>query len=104
MRASIDFLLEVGVANTAPAVQALGDRIWEGVTALGFETLGRRSRETGAGIVSFRKAGVDCRLIVSRLREANIITAPRQGWVRCAPHFYIAPEEIDRMLAELKVW
>jgi cysteine desulfurase/selenocysteine lyase len=104
LRASIDFLLEVGVANTAPAVQALGDRIWEGVTALGFETLGRRSRETGAGIVSFRKAGVDCRLIVSRLREANIITAPRQGWVRCAPHFYIAPEEIDRMLAELKVW
>src|SRR5580704_4951775 len=39
LRASIEFLLEVGIENTAQAVQALGDRIWEGVTALGFETL-----------------------------------------------------------------
>ena len=89
------------IENTAPAIQALGDRIWEGVTALGFETLGRRSPETGAGIVSFRKPGVESSVIVRKLRDANIITAPRQGWVRCAPHFYIAPEEIDRMLSEL---
>lgn len=102
LRASLEFLLEVGVENTAGSVQALGDRIWEGVRTLGFETLGRRSPETGAGIVSFRKEGIDSRLIVSKLREAKIITAPRQGWVRCAPHFYIAPEEVDQMLAELK--
>jgi cysteine desulfurase / selenocysteine lyase len=101
LRASFEFLLDVGVSNTAPAVQALGDRVWDGVTSLGFETLGRRSRESGAGIVSFRKPGVDSRVVVSKLRDAGIITAPRQGWVRCAPHFYIAPEEIDRMLAEL---
>jgi selenocysteine lyase/cysteine desulfurase len=102
LRASIEFLLEVGIENTAPAVQALADRVWDGVTALGFETLGRRSPETGAGIVSFRKTGVEAQMIVRHLREAGIITAPRQGWVRCAPHFYIAPEEIDRMLAELE--
>jgi cysteine desulfurase/selenocysteine lyase len=104
LRASIEFLLEVGIENTAPAIRALGNRIHEGVTALGFETLGPRSPETGAGIVSFRKAGVESHAIVRKLRDANIITAPRQGWVRCAPHFYIAPEEIDRMLAELKAF
>lgn len=104
LRASIEFLLEVGIENAGPAVQALGDRIWEGVTALGFETLGRRSPQTGAGIVSFRKPGVESHAIVRKLRDANIITAPRQGWVRCAPHFYIAPEEIDRMLAELRAF
>lgn len=104
LRASLEFLLDVGVQNIAPVVQALGDRVRDGVNALGFETLGRRSPETGAGIVSFRKEGVDSRVIVAKLREAGIITAPRQGWVRCAPHFYIAPEEIDRMLAELKVF
>jgi hypothetical protein len=37
-------------------------------------------------------------LVVSRLRDSRIITAPRQGWVRCSPHCYIAPAEIDRML------
>jgi cysteine desulfurase / selenocysteine lyase len=104
LRASIEFLLDVGIENTGPAIQALGDRIWEGVTALGFETLGRRSPETGAGIVSYRKSGVESHSIVRKLRDASIITAPRQGWVRCAPHFYIAPEEIDRMLAELKAF
>jgi selenocysteine lyase/cysteine desulfurase len=100
--ASLDFLLEVGIEHTAPAVQALGDRIWEGVTALGFETLGRRSATTGAGIVSFRKPGVESHMVVRKLKEAGIVTAPRQGWVRSAPHFYIAPEEIDRMLDELR--
>ena len=104
LRASIEFLLDVGIENTGPAIQSLGDRIWEGVTALGFETLGRRSPETGAGIVSFRKNGVESHSIVRKLRDANIVTAPRQGWVRCAPHFYIAPEEIDRMLAELRAF
>lgn len=104
LRASMEFLLEVGVENICPAVRALGDRVWSGVTELGFETLGRRTEESGAGIVSFRKPGADSRVIVSKLREAGIITAPRQGWVRCAPHFYIAPEEIERMLEELKAF
>lgn len=104
LRASFEFLLSVGVENITPAVQGLGDRVWEGVTSLGFETLGGRNAETGAGIVSFRKPGVDSRVIVSKLREAGIITAPRQGWVRCAPHFYIAADEIDRMLGELKAF
>jgi cysteine desulfurase / selenocysteine lyase len=104
LRAAFEFLVDVGIDKTAPAVRSLGDRVWDGVTALGFETLGRRTPETGAGIVSFRKPGVDSRVIVSQLREAGIVTAPRQGWVRCAPHFYIAPDGIERMLAELKAF
>ena len=102
LRAAFDFLLEVGIENVTPAVQALGDQIWQGVQARGFETLGMRTPETGAGIVSFRKQGVESQLIVRRLKEAGIIAAPRQGWVRTAPHFYIAPQEIDRMLTELE--
>jgi hypothetical protein len=35
------------------------------------------------------------------LKDAGILAAPRQGWVRMAPHFYISPDEIDRALAEL---
>jgi cysteine desulfurase / selenocysteine lyase len=104
LRASMDFLLEVGIENTAPAIQALGDRLHDGVKALGFDTLGRRTAQTGAGIISFRKEDVDCQLIVRKLRDAGIVTAPRQGWVRAAPHFYIAPEEIDRLLEQLRAF
>lgn len=104
LRASIEFLLEAGVENVACAVQALGNQIHDGVAAMGFETLGCRSHATGAGIVSFRKAGVESQAIVRKLKDAGIIAAPRQGWVRTSPHFYIAPEEIDKMLAELRAF
>jgi selenocysteine lyase/cysteine desulfurase len=51
--------------------------------------------------VSFRKEGHDARQVVARLKAAGIAAAPRAGWVRTAPHFYIAPAEIDRMLEVL---
>lgn len=102
LRAAIEFLLEIGVENIAPVVQALGDRVAEGVRRLGYETLTERTPATGAGIVSFRKAGIEAAQIVRHLKSRGIIAAPRQGWVRVSPHFYIAPEDIDRMMEELR--
>jgi cysteine desulfurase/selenocysteine lyase len=101
LRASIEFLLGVGIAQIAPAVQALGDRIAEGVRQRGYEVLGARTPETGAGIVSFRKPGFDSAEIVRGLSRNKIVTAARAGWVRTSPHFYITAEEIDTMLAGL---
>lgn len=94
LRAAIDFLLEVGVENIAPVVRGLAGQIVEGVRKKGYEVLG----ESNAGIVSFRKAGVDSTVLCADLRERSIITAPRAGWVRASPHFYITPEEIAKML------
>jgi selenocysteine lyase/cysteine desulfurase len=104
LRAAFELLLDAGVANVSAAVQDLGDRIWDGARELGYETLGFRSEGTGAGIVSIRKPGVESQLMVRRLREAGFIAAPRQGWVRIAPHFYIAPAEIDALLGELRAF
>jgi selenocysteine lyase/cysteine desulfurase len=101
LRASIEFLLEVGVGEIAPVVQNLGDTIAAGVQARGYEVMGRRTPESGAGIVSFRKPGVSDIEIIRVLQEARISAAARAGWVRTSPHFYISPEEIDRFLAAL---
>jgi cysteine desulfurase / selenocysteine lyase len=101
LRAALEFILEVGVENMAPAILALGDRLAEGAAAKGYEVLGKRTPETGAGIVSVRHPSTDSHLIVRRLKDRGIIAAPRQGWVRMAPHFYISPAEIDRVTAEL---
>jgi selenocysteine lyase/cysteine desulfurase len=101
LRAAIELLLEVGLGKIGPVVQNLGDRIAEGVVRKGYEILGTRTPETGAGIVSFRKPGIDAVQIVRKLAAAGISTAPRAGWVRTSPHFYIPPEDIDRMLGEL---
>ncbi len=99
LRASIEFLNGVGVDKVMPEVLALADRLEAGVREKGCELIAPRTAETGSGIVTFRKPGVDARLTVKTLRDHGIITAPRQGWVRTSPHFYIAPDEIDRMLA-----
>jgi cysteine desulfurase/selenocysteine lyase len=101
LRAAIEFLLDVGVERIAPAVQALGDQIAEGVAAKGWEVLGRRTPASGAGIVSFRKEGLDPRVVVRDLKAHGILAAPRQGWIRTSPHFYISPEDVDQMLEAL---
>ena len=98
LQAAIEFLLEIGTAHIARSVQSLADRIAAGVEGKGYELAHARTPETGAGIVSFRKPGHDAAAIVRMLRAAGITAAPRAGWVRTSPHFYIRPEEIDRML------
>lgn len=98
LRASIDFLLEVGIDKIGPAVQSLGDQIDAGVRRKGYEVMSERTRATGAGIVSFRKSGIDSTALVNRLAEQGITLASRAGWVRASPHFYIAPEDVEKFL------
>jgi selenocysteine lyase/cysteine desulfurase len=101
LRAAIDFLLGLGIENVAPAVQALGDRLAEGVAAKGYQLAVPRTPGSGAGIVSFRREGVDPRQVVQDLKSQRIVAAPRQGWVRMSPHFYIAPQEIGQVIEAL---
>jgi selenocysteine lyase/cysteine desulfurase len=98
LRAAIELLLEIGVGEIAPVVQNLGDRIATGVEAQGYEVMGNRTPENGAGIVSFRKPGVSDVEIVRKLKAEGISAAPRAGWVRTSPHFYLNPADIDRFL------
>jgi cysteine desulfurase / selenocysteine lyase len=101
LEAAIRYLLEIGIDQISPAVEALAARLSEGVQAKGYRLAAGTEPGTTSGIVSFQKDGVDSRAIVATLRDHGIVTAPRQGWVRASPHFYIAPEEIDRMVALL---
>jgi selenocysteine lyase/cysteine desulfurase len=101
LRASMELILEVGVERIAAAVQALADQLAAGAMKKGYQLLGDRTAENGAGIVALEKPGVDSRKIVHDLKQKGIIAAPRQGWVRMSPHFYISPEEIERVVEAL---
>ena len=96
LRAAMEFLLQVGISEIAAAVQHLGDRLACGLQAKGYELMEQRTPETSAGIVSFRKPGWEAADIVRKLRAAGMVVAPRVGWVRASPHFYISPKDIDR--------
>src|SRR5262249_45348805 len=69
LRASLDLILDIGVGTIAPAVQALGDKIADGVLVKGYEILGRRTPATGSGIVCVRHPDKDSAALVSQLRN-----------------------------------
>jgi selenocysteine lyase/cysteine desulfurase len=101
LRASIELLLEAGVERISEAILAVTDRLAEGARERGYEILGERKPAHAAGIVCIRKPGLDARLVHARLREQGILGAPRQGWVRLSPHFYISSEDAEQVIAAL---
>lgn len=100
-RASLEFLLSIGIDDIAASVWARAHQLALGVKAKGYELMQEHTEETGSGIVSFRNPDVDCRVIVSDLKRRKITAAPRQGWVRMSPHFYISPAAVDEVLDAL---
>ncbi len=58
LRASMEMLLEAGVERIAPAVQSLADQLAEGAVKKGYQILGDRTPENGAGIVAMQKPGI----------------------------------------------
>ncbi len=97
-RAALEFILEVGVNSIAMAVHSLANRLYEGARAKGYEVLAERTEANGSGIVSVRHPATDARVIVNELRQHGVSAAPRQGWVRLSPHFYISPAEIENVI------
>jgi len=101
LEAAFRYLNEIGIENIGRAVQSLGDQLAEGALSKGYELLTPRTPATGAGIVSMRKAGIDCRVIHRDLKDKGFLTAPRAGWLRVSPHFYISPDEVRAFLDAL---
>ncbi len=101
LRAALDFLLEVGIGNISAAVMRLAGQLEAGARQKGYEVMVPRDAKTGSGIVTLRHPHLDARVIVSQLKQQRISAAPRQGWVRLSPHFYISSEEIEQVLEAL---
>jgi len=56
-------------------------------------------RERRAGIVAV--APRDAKAASDRLTRAGVVHSFREGAIRLSPHFYISPEEIDRVISLL---
>jgi selenocysteine lyase/cysteine desulfurase len=98
LHASLELLLEAGISSVTEAVRSLADRLAAGARHKGYQLLCDRTPENAAGIIAIRRDGMDSRKMVHDLKKSGVIAAPRQGWVRLSPHFYVSPEEIDRVI------
>ena len=99
--AAIELLLEVGIERIGERVAEMGRRIACGVAERGYELLAGLDGNSTSGIVAFRKEGVDAASAVRRLAAMGFILAPRSGWIRASPHFYVSDEEVGRLLDSL---
>ncbi len=102
--ASLDMLLAIGIDTVWEKVQALTDRLCEGLPRKGYRVFSpRRDRAERSGIVAFTpdEGKPPAAAIVESLERRNIYIVTREGRLRVSPHFYNTPEQIDRLLAAL---
>lgn len=102
LRASIDFLLGIGLETITSRALSVATRLAEGLQSLGWR-LGL-PLPLASPIVGATPPNVERSIVWyhRRLEEAGIVTAPREGMVRFSPHFYNEPEEVDRVLSVLR--
>jgi len=98
LRASMKLLNDFGIDHVGNRVLALADRLETGLRGLGCQIMIDRNESTRSGILSFRKDGVDSNLLHAKLKTHNVVSAPRQGWVRFSPHFYLELDEMDTVV------
>jgi selenocysteine lyase/cysteine desulfurase len=98
--ASVDVLLKAGIENVWKHVDALCDRLAQGLdTVDGARVLSDRSGDGRSGIVTFAIDGVSATTLAERLNAQAFVCAPRGGGVRVSPHAYNTDAEIDALLA-----
>lgn len=99
LAASLSLLGEIGIDEIERRVLARAEYLYEGVAKRpALEPSHARRPGRYAGIVVFRHKQRPPAEIHSRLRERNVICAPRGGGVRFSPHFYNTFKELDRAL------
>jgi len=96
LRAGINYLLDIGLAEIEERNIALADRLVEGLKGLGLGFLSPLRREARSQIVTF----VPTRLqeTLDALKAAHIPLPARLNGIRVSPNFYNEEREIDRLV------
>jgi selenocysteine lyase/cysteine desulfurase len=95
--ASIELFESVGWPEVHSLVDARADQIvrWTQLRA-DVKLITPADPARRAGVISVRPR--DAVAASAKLREANVAHSLREGMIRLAPHFYTAPDEIERAL------
>jgi len=100
IRAALDYIKAVGVAEIDRAAGPLVSACLEGLSSLPVELISPRDPSSLAGIVAFRHPKWE--ELVRRLRSKNIHVMGHAGRIRVALHGYNTPEDVEMFLRELR--
>ncbi|HEV3115935.1 MAG TPA: aminotransferase class V-fold PLP-dependent enzyme [Gemmataceae bacterium] len=99
--ASMELLLEIGIANIAERILALTDHLCGRAEPAGLEVFSSRQPGDKSSIVSLIVPGADARQLVKLCRSQGFVINQRAGRIRISPHCYNTTEEIDRLIDTL---
>ncbi|HKS08097.1 MAG TPA: aminotransferase class V-fold PLP-dependent enzyme, partial [Pyrinomonadaceae bacterium] len=101
-KASLDLLHEYGPARIAGYLEELTDHLCDRLHSKPYQIVSSRLPGEKSQIVCIRHNGdLSAMALYHRLKQQNIITAPRGDRLRIAPHLYNTLDEIDQLVAAL---
>jgi len=99
---SIDLVSGTGVDQIFRQNVALGNRLADGLRALGVEIVSPLEAERRSPITSARFPGHSPEEVVRRLGAAGVVASRRRDLVRFSPHLYNTEADIDRALTVVR--
>lgn len=99
LNASLSLLLDSGMDHIEKEVLTRSEYLFEKIkTAPELELISSSASGRYAGIVTFRRKGIDSPKLYSYLMKNNVICASRAGGIRLSPHFYTPLNKLDLAL------
>jgi cysteine desulfurase / selenocysteine lyase len=101
-KASLDLLHQHGTPRVANYLKELTDHLCDRIQSKHYEVVSSRQRGEKSQIVCIRHRGaISAMGLYARLKQENIITAPRGDRLRIAPHLYNTLDDIDQLIEAL---
>lgn len=102
LKASLELLTALGVAQTGRYLEELTDHLCNRLQSGPYEVVSSRLAGDKSQIVCIRQpSGMSAMALYVHLKKQNIITAPRGDRLRIAPHVYNTREDIDALVDAL---
>ena len=102
LNASLSLLFETEMHNVEREVLKRSEYLFDALSSLSaIELITPREPGRYAGIVTFRKKGVNTTALYEYLMKHKILCAPRAGGIRLSPHFYTPFEKLDEALGKI---
>jgi selenocysteine lyase/cysteine desulfurase len=101
LKASLEIILSIGVPKIEERILYLCDLISEGLTRKSCQLRSPMEPGERSGILNFTRDKVIPQDIMTKLRDAGVVCALREGGIRVSPHFYNNGADIEGLLKAL---
>ena len=99
LNASLSLLLETGMEQVEDKVAKRSEYLFDKIrNESGLELVTSMQAGRYAGIVTFRRKGIDNKELYDYLVSQNVVCAPRAGGIRLSPHFYTPYGHLDKVI------